>query len=206
MSIFNKLEINTADVLAAAGTKWNFLPFTPGLVGGHCIGVDPYYITHKAEMVGYNPQVILAGRQINDNMPAFFAQQTLKQMIKANIRISDAKIGVMGITFKENCSDIRNSKVVDLIKELSDYGCHLSIYDPRASAQECERIYGISLQPFENAKDFDCLIAAVPHREFIELDVSVLYSKIKPGGVFVDLKSAYSDDGVSKNHINLWRP
>ena len=204
--IFNKLDIDTADVLTAARTKWNFLPFSPGLVGGHCIGVDPYYITHKAEMVGYNPQVILSGRQINDNMPAFVAQQTLKQMIKANIQISNAKIGVMGVTFKENCSDIRNSKVVDLIKELSDYGCRLSIHDPRASAKECEQIYGISLQPLEHCSDFDCLIAAVPHQEFIQLDVATLCSKMKPGGVFIDLKSTYPRDGFSQNGINLWRP
>ena len=204
--IFNKLDIDTADVLTAARTKWNFLPFSPGLVGGHCIGVDPYYITHKAEMAGYNPQVILAGRQINDNMPAFVAQQTLKQMIRANIQISTAKIGIMGITFKENCSDIRNSKVVDLINELSEYGCRLTIYDPKASAEECEQIYGINLQPFEHDNDFDCLIAAVPHQEFIELDVSTLCSKMKPGGVFIDLKSAYQRDCFSQNGINLWRP
>ena len=192
--IFNKLDIDTADVLTAARTKWNFLPFSPGLVGGHCIGVDPYYITHKAEMAGYNPQVILSGRQINDNMSTFIAQQTLKEMIKANIQISGAKVGVMGITFKENCSDIRNSKVIDLIRELSEYGCRLCVYDPRASAEECEQIYNITIETFEDKKDFDCLIAAVPHQEFIQLDESFLCSKIKPRGVFIDLKSAYQRD------------
>ena len=204
--IFNKLDIDTADVLTAARTKWNFLPFSPGLVGGHCIGVDPYYITHKAEMAGYNPQVILSGRQINDNMSTFIAQQTLKEMIKANIQISGAKVGVMGITFKENCSDIRNSKVIDLIRELSEYGCRLCVYDPRASAEECEQIYNITIETFEDKKDFDCLIAAVPHQEFIQLDESFLCSKIKPRGVFIDLKSAYQRDVFFDHGINLWRP
>lgn len=204
--IFNKLNIDTADVLTAAQTKWNFLPFTPGLVGGHCIGVDPYYITHKAEMAGYNPEVILAGRRINDNMASYVAQQTLNIMAETGIQTKRAKVGVLGVTFKENCGDIRNSKVVDLINELTDHECNVVVHDPLACPEECKKHYDISLEPFENEHLFDCLIAAVPHDEYIQIDVATLCAKIRPGGVFVDLKAAYSRKEFANHNIKLWRP
>ena len=204
--IFNKLDIDTSDVLEAAQTKWNFLPFTPGLVGGHCIGVDPYYITHKAEMVGYNPEVILAGRRINDNMASFIAQQTINMMAEEGIRTEKAQVGVMGIAFKENCSDIRNSKVVDLINQLTEHGCKVIVHDPLVAPKECKHHYDITLQPFESEHIFDCLIAAVPHNEFTRLSVDTLCSKIKPGGVFIDLKSAYPRAEFANHNIKLWRP
>ena len=204
--IFNKLDIDTSDVLEAAQTKWNFLPFTPGLVGGHCIGVDPYYIPHTAEMVGYNPEVILAGRRINDNMASFIAQQTINMMAEEGIRTEQAQVGVMGIAFKENCSDIRNSKVVDLINQLTEHGCEVTVHDPLVAPEECKHHYDITLEPFESEHIFDCLIAAVPHNEFTRLSVDSLCSKIKPGGVFIDLKSAFSRAEFANHNIKLWRP
>ncbi|MDP1526735.1 MAG: nucleotide sugar dehydrogenase [Rhodocyclaceae bacterium] len=199
--IFDKIGIDTIEVLEAAGTKWNFLPFRPGLVGGHCIGVDPYYLTHKAEMLGYHPQVILAGRRINDGMAAFIAQQTVKQMINAGSCIKGAKIIVLGLTFKENCPDLRNSKVADLVRELMDYGCEVCIHDPLADAEEAQHEYGLKLTPWEQLEPADAVVAAVSHRRYVEMELSELTCKLKPGGVFVDIKSAY--DPLAINHAGF---
>lgn len=203
--IFDKMGIDTLEVLQAAGTKWNFLPFRPGLVGGHCIGVDPYYLTHKAEMLGYHPQVILAGRRINDGMAAYVAQQTVKQMIDAGICIKGAKVIVLGLTFKENCPDIRNSKIADLVFELQDYGCQVLVHDPIADPADAQHEYGIALTPWEVLPQADSLIAAVSHRHYLDISLEVLLSKIKPNGVFVDVKSAYSNRSISEKHVRVWR-
>lgn len=203
--IFDKLGIDTLEVLQAAGTKWNFLPFRPGLVGGHCIGVDPYYLTHKAEMLGYHPQVILAGRRINDGMAAYIAQQTVKQMIDAGSCIKGAKVVVLGLTFKENCPDIRNSKVADLIRELKDYGCDVSVHDPIADSADASHEYGLNLVAWENLGPADAIVAAVVHREYLEMPLEGLLEKLKPGGVFVDVKSAYDASALRKAGCSVWR-
>ncbi len=172
--IFNKMGIDTNAVLEAAGTKWNFLPFKPGLVGGHCIGVDPYYLTHKAQQLGYNPEIILAGRRLNDNMGIFVANQVVKLMIKKGKRIEGAKILVLGITFKENCPDIRNSRVIDVINELKDFGCNVDVYDPWADKEEVKHEYGIDLLTKEDEVDlskYDALVVAVAHDEFKKMDI-----------------------------------
>ncbi|MCT7574656.1 Vi polysaccharide biosynthesis UDP-N-acetylglucosamine C-6 dehydrogenase TviB [Aliarcobacter butzleri] len=167
--IFNKLGINTNDVLAAAGTKWNFLPFRPGLVGGHCIGVDPYYLTHKAQSIGYNPEIILAGRRLNDNMGIYVANQVIKLMIKKGNKIEGSKVLVLGITFKENCPDIRNSRVIDVIEELQEFGCNIDIYDPWADAKEVEHEYNLKLIKELNIAKYEAIVLAVAHNEFKEL-------------------------------------
>jgi UDP-N-acetyl-D-galactosamine dehydrogenase len=169
--IFNKLNIDTEAVLDAAGTKWNFLPFKPGLVGGHCIGVDPYYLTHKAQEIGYNPEIILAGRRINDGMGSYVGQQIIKLMIKKGISISESKVLVLGITFKENCPDIRNSRVVDVIQELKEYGVQLDVYDPWADKIEVEKEYNVSLVDNLELNGYDTLVLAVAHDEFKSLDL-----------------------------------
>jgi UDP-N-acetyl-D-glucosamine/UDP-N-acetyl-D-galactosamine dehydrogenase len=170
--IFNKLDIDTNAVLEAAGTKWNFLPFKPGLVGGHCIGVDPYYLTHKAQQVGYNPEIILAGRRLNDNMGIYVANQVIKLMIKKGHKIEGSKVLVLGITFKENCPDIRNSRVIDVIEELQEFGCHITVSDYWADAEEVKREYNLSLKNDLNYDDYDAVILAVAHDKFksIKLD------------------------------------
>ena len=169
--IFDKMNIDTLEVLEAAGTKWNFLPFRPGLVGGHCIGVDPYYLTHKAEEIGYHSQVILAGRKINDNMGAFVANKVVKLMIKKGIQVNSAKALVMGITFKENCPDIRNSKVIDIITELNDFGIQVDVFDPMADAHEVKEEYGISLIGSLPNSGYDTIIMAVNHVQFADLNI-----------------------------------
>lgn len=203
--IFDKLGIDTLEVLHAAGTKWNFLPFRPGLVGGHCIGVDPYYLTHKAEMLGYHPQVILAGRRINDGMAAYVAQQTVKQMIDAGSCIKGARVIVLGLTFKENCPDIRNSKVADLVRELQDYGCDVLVHDPIAEPAEAQHEYGIALTPWEKLPQADALVAAVSHRSYLDMPLGELLTKLQPAGVFVDVKSAYSDKAITEKGLRVWR-
>lgn len=203
--IFGKLGIDTLEVLQAAGTKWNFLPFRPGLVGGHCIGVDPYYLTHKAEMLGYHPQVILAGRRINDGMAAFVAQQTVKQMIDAGSCIKGAKVIVLGLTFKENCPDIRNSKVAELVQELQDYGCEVLVHDPIADPAEAQHEYGIVLTPWEALPQADALIAAVSHQQYQDMPLDELQSKLQPIGVFVDVKSAYPSQAMTEVGLRVWR-
>ncbi|MFX4236297.1 Vi polysaccharide biosynthesis UDP-N-acetylglucosamine C-6 dehydrogenase TviB [Aliarcobacter butzleri] len=167
--IFNKLGINTNDVLAAAGTKWNFLPFRPGLVGGHCIGVDPYYLTHKAQSIGYNPEIILAGRRLNDNMGIYVANQVIKLMIKKGHKIEGSKVLVLGITFKENCPDIRNSRVIDVIEELQEFGCNIDVYDPWADTKEVEHEYNLKLIKELNISKYEAIVLAVAHNEFKQL-------------------------------------
>lgn len=192
--IFNRLDIDTEEVLEAAGTKWNFLPFRPGLVGGHCIGVDPYYLTHKAQQVGYHPEVILSGRRINDGMGAYVAGQLIKQMIKQRIHVQGARILILGLTFKENCPDLRNTRVVDIIKELKDYDIKIDVYDPLASKDEAVHEYGI--RPVDKPEDgtYDAIILAVNHREFCDLGIQHLRTWGKPTHVLYDLKYAFPKD------------
>ena len=203
--IFDKIGIDTLEVLKAAGTKWNFLPFRPGLVGGHCIGVDPYYLTHKAEKLGYHPQVILAGRRINDGMAAYIAQQTVKQMINTGSCIKGAKVTILGLTFKENCPDLRNSKVADVVSELQDYGCEVSVHDPIADAAEAQLEYGIRLTKWENLPLADAIVAAVSHRNYQDMPLSELLIKAKPNAVFVDAKSAYDPVVLTTLGFHVWR-
>jgi UDP-N-acetyl-D-galactosamine dehydrogenase len=203
--IFDKLGIDTLEVLRAAGTKWNFLPFRPGLVGGHCIGVDPYYLTYKAEILGYHPQVILAGRRINDGMAAFVAQQTVKQMIDSGSSIKGAKVVVLGLAFKENCPDIRNSKVADLVRELQDYGCDVLVHDPIADPVEAKHEYGLALMPWEKLPQAEAFVAAVSHRQYHDMPISDLLMKLNPGGVFIDVKSAYSNQAITEMGFRAWR-
>jgi UDP-N-acetyl-D-galactosamine dehydrogenase len=184
--IFDKMNIDTLEVLEAAGTKWNFLPFRPGLVGGHCIGVDPYYLTHKAEEIGYHSQVILAGRKINDNMGAFVANKVVKLMIKKGIHVNTAKALVLGITFKENCPDIRNSKVIDIITELNDFGIQVDVFDPMANAHEVDEEYGINLLGGLQHGVYDTIIMAVNHAQFTDLNIAEIG---KPNMVVYDVKS-----------------
>jgi UDP-N-acetyl-D-galactosamine dehydrogenase len=200
------MGIDTLEVLLAAGTKWNFLPFRPGLVGGHCIGVDPYYLTHKAEMLGYHPQVILAGRRINDGMAAYVANQTVKHMIQAGSCIKGAKVIVLGLTFKENCPDLRNSKVADVVRELKDFGCDVSVHDPIAENQEAEHEYGISLTPWDQLpSQADAIVAAVSHSQYLAMPLADILGKLKQRGVFVDVKSAYDAVQICASGQQLWR-
>lgn len=203
--IFERLGIDTLEVLQAAGTKWNFLPFRPGLVGGHCIGVDPYYLTHKAEMLGYHPEVILAGRRINDGMAAYIAQQTVKCLIRTGSSVKNARVTVLGLTFKENCPDLRNSKVADVVRELQDFGCVVTVHDPVAESHEALHEYGINLTNWEDMPETDAIVAAVSHKEYLALPQTELLSKLKYGGVFVDVKSAYDALAISAAGFKLWR-
>jgi len=189
--IFNRLNIDTKAVLQAAGTKWNFLPFTPGLVGGHCIGVDPYYLTYKAQEVGYNPEIILAGRRLNDNMGIYVANQVIKLMIKKSQKIEGAKVLVLGITFKENCPDIRNSRVIDVVLEMQEFGTKVDIYDPWADSVEVQREYGLELKNDIDIKSYDSVILAVAHDKFKSLDFDLADSS-----VLYDIKSFISSNRV----------
>ncbi|MFC3460130.1 nucleotide sugar dehydrogenase [Massilia haematophila] len=203
--IFDKIGIDTLEVLKAAGTKWNFLPFRPGLVGGHCIGVDPYYLTHKAEMVGYHPQVILAGRRINDGMAKFVAEKTVKSMISSGFQVKGAKVNVIGLTFKENCPDLRNSKVADIVHELESYGVDVHVYDPLAEAGEAEHEYGIKLESWDSLPKADALIAAVPHKEVLALSLTDFQSKLNDGGCFIDVKSQFDPEALKEAGYCVWR-
>jgi len=204
--IFDKIGIDTLEVLKAAGTKWNFLPFRPGLVGGHCIGVDPYYLTHKADMLGYHSQVILAGRRINDGMAAYVAQQTVKQIIKTGGAVKGSKVIVLGLTFKENCPDLRNSKVADLVKELQEFGCEVSVHDPLAEAKDAAHEYNISLTQWDALpQQADAIVAAVSHTEYTSQPVDRILSKLKVGGTFIDIKSAYPKEVIEAAGYKLWR-
>lgn len=186
--IFNKLDIDTEEVLKAAGTKWNFLPFRPGLVGGHCIGVDPYYLTHKAQAIGYNPEVILAGRRINDGMGEYVVTQLTKQMIKRSIQVNGANVLVMGLTFKENCPDVRNTKVVDILSELEDYNINVDVYDPWVNAEEAEHEYGVQVIDKPNTAHYDAVIFAVAHHQFKALSEADIKGMLKDEHVIYDLK------------------
>lgn len=194
--IFNKLDIDTEEVLQAAGTKWNFLPFRPGLVGGHCIGVDPYYLTHKAQSIGYLPQVILAGRRINDNMGRYVVTRLVKAMIRKKIQVVDAHILVMGLTFKENCPDLRNTRVVDITKALEEYDVQVDVYDPCASQEQAAQQYDISLIEQPNIEAYDAIILAVAHEEFAALGIENIRSYLKPNGLLYDLKYTFAADEV----------
>lgn len=203
--IFRRIGIDTLEVLKAAGTKWNFLPFRPGLVGGHCIGVDPYYLTHKAEMLGYTPQVILAGRRVNDSMGKYVAEQTVKQMIANDLPVKGAPVIVLGMTFKENCPDIRNSKVIDVVRELQSFGAHVLVHDPLADSAECEHEYGIGLTDWDALPQASAIVAAVSHKEYAEMGTEQLLRKLVPGGVFADVKSNYDPASLQAAGVRPWR-
>ncbi len=203
--IFDKLGLDTMEVLEAAGTKWNFLPFRPGLVGGHCIGVDPYYLTHKAERVGYHPEVILAGRRINNGMGPHIARKTVQQMIRAGRNIKGARVNVLGLAFKENCPDVRNSKVIDIIHELREFGVETFVHDPAADPAEALDEYDIRLLAWEELPAADALILAVAHRQFLDLPVSAYLKKIVRGGCFIDVKSVFDPAPFRKENLQVWR-
>ena len=203
--IFQRIGIDTMEVLEAAGTKWNFLPFRPGLVGGHCIGVDPYYLTHKADKLGYHPQVILAGRRINDGMGKFVAEQTVKQMIQAGMQVNGADVIVLGLTFKENCPDLRNSRVIDVIRELASYGVRVHVHDPVASADEALHEYDIRLQGWSGLPRSSAIVAAVAHRAFAERTIDDLVEKLVPGGIYADVKCQVNAEAMRQRGIRVWR-
>jgi UDP-N-acetyl-D-galactosamine dehydrogenase len=203
--IFHRLGIDTLEVLEAAGTKWNFLPFRPGLVGGHCIGIDPYYLTHQAEQLGYHPQVILAGRRINDGMGKFVAEQTVKQLIQAGFAVRGQNIVVLGFTFKENCPDIRNSRVIDVVRELESYGASVHIHDPIADAADARHEYGIRLSQWDELPTAGAMVAAVAHHQFKSRPTAQYVEKLAPGAVFVDVKSQADADALKRHGINVWR-
>ncbi|HWR93105.1 MAG TPA: nucleotide sugar dehydrogenase [Desulfobacterales bacterium] len=203
--IFDRLGLDTLEVLEAAGTKWNFLPFRPGLVGGHCIGVDPYYLTYKAEKVGYHPEVILAGRRINDNMGKFVAEQTVKHLVRNGWMIKDAPILVLGLTFKEDCPDLRNSRVIDVITELQSYGAKVYVHDPIADPREAQHEYGVDLVKWEDMPKAVALVAAVSHKEYKERPQQDYLDKLQPNGVVADVKSRFALDAFDGTGITLWR-
>jgi len=203
--IFDRIGIDTSEVLEAAGTKWNFLKFKPGLVGGHCIGVDPYYLTHKAETLGYHTQVILAGRRINDGMGKYIAEQTVKQMIAAGSYVKGAKVNILGLTFKENCADVRNSKVVDIIKELRSYDIEVSVHDPEADPDAALHECGVRLLSWDELPRADAIVAAVAHRRFLALGVEDFARKLIKGGAFIDVKAAFDPAPLREAGIGVWR-
>jgi UDP-N-acetyl-D-galactosamine dehydrogenase len=203
--IFQQVGIDTLEVLEAAGSKWNFLPFRPGLVGGHCIGVDPYYLTYKADKLGYHPQVILAGRRINDGMGKFIAEQSVKQMIRSGAAVKGADVIVLGLTFKENCPDLRNSKVIDVIRELESYGCRVWVHDPIAQPDEAMHEYGVELTAWGDLPPAAAMVAAVSHKQFVDMSVPALAGKLAAGGVFVDVKSAYDRAALEAAGLQVWR-
>jgi UDP-N-acetyl-D-glucosamine/UDP-N-acetyl-D-galactosamine dehydrogenase len=203
--LFDNMGIDTHAVLQAAGTKWNFLPFSPGLVGGHCIGVDPYYLTHKAEKIGYSPQVILAGRRINDGMGKFIAQRTVKEMIHAGHYVAGSTVTVMGLTFKENCPDLRNSRVVDIIRELEGYGIRVQVHDPLADKGEAAREYGISLVPLEALAPAAAIIMAVAHNLYRNMSVEELSKLTHDNPVMIDVKGVCNTDHLQSAGMRVWR-
>jgi UDP-N-acetyl-D-galactosamine dehydrogenase len=203
--IFHRLGIDTNEVLEAAGTKWNFLKFRPGLVGGHCIGVDPYYLTHKAETIGYHPQVILAGRRINDGMGKYIAEQTVKQLISAGLPVKNADVIVLGLTFKENCPDLRNSRVIGVVRELQSYGAKVSVHDPVADPAEAVHEYGIELVPWERLPRAAAIVAAVAHREYAGRPLDEYAEKLVPNGLFVDVKCQMDADRLRSRGVRVWR-
>lgn len=187
--IFNRLGIDTLEVLEAAGTKWNFLPFRPGLVGGHCIGVDPYYLTHKAQEIGYHPEIILAGRRINDEMGAYVVERVVKQMTKRRIHVVESNVLIMGLTFKENCPDLRNTRVIDIIEEFKSYNANVDVYDPWVNSEEAEHEYGITPIPELKQNHYDAIIVAVNHKQFYQLGSAGIRKLGKPNAVLFDVKS-----------------
>jgi len=203
--LFHRLEIDTIEVLEAAGSKWNFLPFRPGLVGGHCIGVDPYYLTYKAETVRYFPEVILAGRRINDQMGKYVAEQTVKSLIKAGVNIKGAKVNVLGLTFKEDCPDLRNSRVIDIIDEFKSYGIAVHVHDPVADPVVALQEYGLTLMDWAQLPLAHAIVVAVPHRPFMMRPLADFQEKLATGGVFVDVKSHFDAVKLRALGYTVWR-
>lgn len=203
--IFNKLGIDTEEVLSAAGTKWNFLPFKPGLVGGHCIGVDPYYLTHKAIECGVHPEVILAGRRINDNMGKYIAEQLIKHISRLGKKIKGAKVGILGLTFKENCGDIRNSRVIDIVHELQNYHVNVLVYDPLANNDHVNEQYGLKLTAWENLKNLDAMILAVAHDQFKKMNPVEFSAKLAHPRLLLDVKSILSPREMMEQGVQIWR-
>lgn len=203
--IFHKMGIDTKEVLEAAGTKWNFLNFSPGLVGGHCIGVDPYYLTHKAEQLGYHSQIILAGRQINDDMGRVVAESAIKLMIRNKKNVAEAKVGIFGFTFKENCPDTRNTKVIDIVDELKEFNIEALVYDPEADAQEAKKIYGIEFVDESEMKNLDLMIIAVNHESFVQQDNSYWLDKVNDQKVIMDLKGMLNKNEMEAKDVSYWR-
>lgn len=204
--IFNKMNIDTLEVLEAAGTKWNFLPFRPGLVGGHCIGVDPYYLTYKAESIGYHPEVILSGRRINDNMGKYIAERTIKMLIAADIQVKKGRVAILGLSFKEDVPDLRNTRVIDIINELKTYGVEVLVHDPLAEPQEARRLYNIGLVPLKSIKDVDAVVLAVAHSTYKSMGVqriAGLCRKEQP--ILLDVKAVFAPESAISNGINYWR-
>lgn len=203
--IFDRMGIDTEEVLQAAGTKWNFLPFRPGLVGGHCIGVDPYYLTYRAEQLGYIPQVILAGRRINDNMGRYVARKGIKLVLKHGLDFANLQVGLLGFTFKEDCPDVRNTKVIDIINELKDYNAQVYCCDPVADAPDAEHEYGVKFTNFADIPQVPLLIVAVAHQEFKDLSLDELLAKVTPGGIVIDVKSILPKDEIRARGYIIWR-
>ena len=203
--IFDRIGIDTLEVLQAAGSKWNFLPFRPGLVGGHCIGVDPYYLTYKAEKMGYHPDVILAGRRINDGMGKFIAEQTVKNLIRNGWMVKDAPIIVLGLTFKEDCPDLRNSRVIDVVRELQSYGANVIVHEPVADAAEAQHEYGVSLTDWDDLPPAAAIVAAVAHKEFRNRPLTDYVAKLQKGGVLTDVKSMFDEAQLVSEGVTVWR-
>ena len=203
--LFNRFGLDTPEVLDAAGTKWNFLPFRPGLVGGHCIGVDPYYLTHTAEKHGYHPQVILAGRRINDGMGKFIAEQTVKTMIQLGFSVKGSHVIVLGLTFKEDCPDLRNSRVIDVIRELESFGVTVHVHDPVADPQEAVREYGVRLTAWNELPRSNAIIGAVAHKAFRKLPSKDFAERLCAGGLFVDVKCIADVDALRTLGVTTWR-
>jgi len=203
--VFDRIGIDTLEVLKAAGSKWNFLPFRPGLVGGHCIGVDPYYLTHKAQMLGYHPEVILAGRRINDNMGQFIAEQTVKMLARQGLQTAGQTVVVLGLTFKEDVPDLRNSKVIDVVRELEAYGINVLIHDPIADKEEAHEEYGVDLVDWDKLPKANAIVAAVSHQAYQQQGLPALLDKLVDKGVFIDVKSAWDPAEVKKAGKAVWR-
>lgn len=203
--LFDRLEIDTLDVLEAAGTKWNFLPFKPGLVGGHCIGVDPYYLTYKAESVGYHPQLILSGRRINNAIPQFIVYRMLQSLMAGGKNVSGCRITVMGLSFKENCPDIRNSKAIDIVNELKKFNFEVQLYDPVVSPEDVKEEYGLSLASFDELLPSDVIIFAVGHEDFKKQSLTLLKAKLKPQGLVIDVKGILDSTPLKAQGISVWR-
>jgi UDP-N-acetyl-D-galactosamine dehydrogenase len=203
--LFDRIGIDTLEVLQAAGTKWNFLPFRPGLVGGHCIGVDPYYLTHKADQLGYHPQVILAGRRINDGMGKFIAEQTVKHMIRNGSQVKGARVNVLGLTFKENVPDIRNTRVIDVVHELKSYGVDVHVHDPVSDATEARHEYGLELESWEALPRAEAVVLAVAHRQFLARPLEDYLAKVVERGCFIDVKSKLDQAALQRSGLTVWR-
>jgi UDP-N-acetyl-D-glucosamine/UDP-N-acetyl-D-galactosamine dehydrogenase len=203
--IFHRLGLDTMEVLGAAETKWNFLPFRPGLVGGHCIGVDPYYLTYKAEAAGYHPEVILAGRRINDGMSRYVAEETVKRLIQRGCHVGQARINVLGLTFKEDVPDLRNSRVVDMIHELQSYGIEVHVHDPVALPAQAQGHYAIALRAWQDLPVADALVVAVPHRAYLERPLADYAAKLRGAACFIDVKSRFPAEELRRLGLDVWR-